>query len=247
MGHTAPFANTTGGSFGDTSSFAGSTTAGNGSGSGNGSGGSNGGAPSGNFNNGKKSGGVKTFLMGFAGAAVACVLALGGFALWQSFGSSGGGSTTLGSTSSSTIDVTGEDATLAEAVAAKCLPSVVAIDVYTEQSSMSGLFGMYGYGSSDSGELTESSLGSGVVINPKGILGEIDGLEARGVSCKNLRIDPRAHVIMPWHLLLDGLSEKMRGKSEIGTTKKGIGPCYMDKAERCGCLLYTSQSPRDRG
>ena len=81
-------------------------------------------------------------------------------------------------------------------------------------------------------------LGSGVVINPKGILGEIDGLEARGVSCKNLRIDPRAHVIMPWHLEIDGLSEKMRGKGEIGTTKKGIGPCYMDKAERSGLRIY---------
>lgn len=86
-------------------------------------------------------------------------------------------------------------------------------------------------------------LGSGVVVNPEGILGEIDGLESRGISCDMLRIDPRAHVIMPWHLVLDGLSEKMRGKSEIGTTKKGIGPCYMDKAERSGLRMYDLVHP----
>lgn len=86
-------------------------------------------------------------------------------------------------------------------------------------------------------------LGAGVVIHPQGILGEIDGLEARGIPCGNLRIDPRAHVIMPWHLVLDGLSEKMRGKSEIGTTKKGIGPCYMDKAERSGIRIYDLVHP----
>ncbi|MGI5966802.1 MULTISPECIES: adenylosuccinate synthase [Anaerotruncus] len=86
-------------------------------------------------------------------------------------------------------------------------------------------------------------LGSGVVINPKGILGEIDGLTARGICCDNLRIDPRAHIIMPWHLEIDGLSEKMRGKSEIGTTKKGIGPCYMDKAERSGLRIYDLVHP----
>ncbi|NMB30587.1 MAG: adenylosuccinate synthase, partial [Clostridiales bacterium] len=81
-------------------------------------------------------------------------------------------------------------------------------------------------------------IGSGVVIDPKGILEEIDGLVARGISCDNLRIDPRAHVIMPWHISLDGLSEKSRGKGDIGTTGKGIGPCYMDKAERSGLRMY---------
>ncbi len=81
-------------------------------------------------------------------------------------------------------------------------------------------------------------IGSGTVIDPKAILEEIDGLKDRGISCENLRIDPRAHVIMPWHIALDGMSEKMRGSSEIGTTKRGIGPCYMDKAERCGIRIY---------
>lgn len=86
-------------------------------------------------------------------------------------------------------------------------------------------------------------LGAGVVVNPKGILGEIDGLESRGIRCDLLRIDPRAHVIMPWDLELDGLSEKLRGKAEIGTTKKGIGPCYMDKAERSGLRIYDLVHP----
>ena len=86
-------------------------------------------------------------------------------------------------------------------------------------------------------------IGCGVVIDPKVILQEIDGLIARGIDCKNLRIDPRAHVIMPWHIALDGLSEKKRGNAEIGTTRRGIGPCYMDKAERCGIRMYDLVHP----
>ena len=81
-------------------------------------------------------------------------------------------------------------------------------------------------------------IGCGVVIDPKVILKEIDGLISRGISCENLKIDPRAHVIMPWHIALDELSEQRRGNSDIGTTKRGIGPCYMDKAERCGLRIY---------
>ncbi len=85
---------------------------------------------------------------------------------------------------------------------------------------------------------TPCLIGCGVVVDPKVILGEIDGLESRGISCANLHIDPRAHVIMPWHIALDGLSEEARGVSDIGTTRCGIGPCYMDKAERCGIRMY---------
>lgn len=81
-------------------------------------------------------------------------------------------------------------------------------------------------------------VGCGVVVDPRVILGEIDALEKRGVSCDNLRIDPRAHVIMPWHIALDGLSEAARGAADIGTTKCGIGPCYMDKDERSGLRIY---------
>ena len=80
-------------------------------------------------------------------------------------------------------------------------------------------------------------IGCGTVIDPKALIAEIDGLAARGVSCDGLRIDPRAHVIMPWHLELDALSEKARGSEDIGTTRRGIGPCYMDKAERSGIRI----------
>lgn len=85
---------------------------------------------------------------------------------------------------------------------------------------------------------TPCLIGCGVVVDPKVLLGEIDGLESRGISCNNLHIDPRAHVIMPWHIALDSLSEAARGASDIGTTHCGIGPCYMDKAERSGIRIY---------
>lgn len=90
---------------------------------------------------------------------------------------------------------------------------------------------------------TPCLIGCGVVIDPKVILEEIDSLESRGVSCANLRIDPRAHVIMPWHIELDGLSEAARGGADIGTTRRGIGPCYMDKSERSGLRIYDLTHP----
>ena len=86
-------------------------------------------------------------------------------------------------------------------------------------------------------------IGAGVVLDPKDLLSEIDNLSPRGVSFDNLKIDPRAHVVMPWHITLDGLSEKFRGNSDIGTTKRGIGPCYMDKCERCGIRVYDLVHP----
>lgn len=87
-------------------------------------------------------------------------------------------------------------------------------------------------------------IGAGVVLDPKDLLSEIDNLSPRGVSFDNLKIDPRAHVVMPWHITLDGLSEKFRGNSDIGTTKRGIGPCYMDKYERCGIRVYDLVHPK---
>ena len=81
-------------------------------------------------------------------------------------------------------------------------------------------------------------IGAGVVLDPKDFISELDSLESRGISTANLKIDPRAHVVMPWHIELDGLSEKFRGNSDIGTTKRGIGPTYMDKYERCGLRIY---------
>ena len=90
---------------------------------------------------------------------------------------------------------------------------------------------------------TPCLIGAGVVLDPKVLLSEIDSLSPRGVSFDNLKIDPRAHVVMPWHITLDGLSEKFRGNSDIGTTKRGIGPCYMDKYERCGIRVYDLVHP----
>lgn len=81
-------------------------------------------------------------------------------------------------------------------------------------------------------------VGNGVVVDPKVILEEIDMLTSRGVDVSNLKIDARAHMILPYHIELDGLSEASRGKGDIGTTKRGIGPCYMDKAERCGIRMH---------
>ena len=85
---------------------------------------------------------------------------------------------------------------------------------------------------------TDCLIGCGVVIDPQDILKEIDGLTQRGVSCQNLKIDPRAHVILPWHRVLDGLSEQALGGDKIGTTGRGIGPCYTDKYARCGIRMY---------
>ena len=75
---------------------------------------------------------------------------------------------------------------------------------------------------------------NGVVLNPKAFLEELHGLEARGITNYQLKISDRASLIMPYHLMLDGASENLKGDKKIGTTKKGIGPCYTDKASRIG-------------
>lgn len=81
-------------------------------------------------------------------------------------------------------------------------------------------------------------IGPGVVVDPRAILKEIDGLLEKGISADKLFIDARCHCILPWHLELDALSEKARGGDDIGTTKKGIGPTYMDKSERIGVRMH---------
>ncbi|MDP4178135.1 MAG: adenylosuccinate synthase [Bacillota bacterium] len=93
-----------------------------------------------------------------------------------------------------------------------------------------------------SGILYEDKLnviGNGVVIDPKAFFEEIDYLKGLGVkvSPKNLIVSDRAQLIMPYHKILDALKEKSRGKNDIGTTGKGIGPCYTDKAERSGIRM----------
>lgn len=77
-------------------------------------------------------------------------------------------------------------------------------------------------------------IGDGVVIDPDALFLEIDGLNERGISADNLVISDRAHIVMPYHKVLDALSERKRGEHDIGTTGKGIGPCYADKFERSG-------------
>ncbi len=79
-------------------------------------------------------------------------------------------------------------------------------------------------------------LGGGMVVNPRKLLAEMDGLAARGVdvSPARLKLSGRAHLIMPYHIALDGAAEGARGSAAIGTTKRGIGPAYTDKAARSG-------------
>lgn len=80
-------------------------------------------------------------------------------------------------------------------------------------------------------------IGNGVVINPISLLNEIKYLNNLGVEVINLKISDRAHIIFPYHITIDKLNELKKGKEKIGTTVKGIGPCYEDKASRCGLRL----------
>src|SRR2546430_6669245 len=80
-------------------------------------------------------------------------------------------------------------------------------------------------------------IGNGVVIDPKVLTDELDGLRHRGVDTTGLRISANAHLIMPYHLMLDHAGEAKLGKLQIGTTRRGIGPCYADKAARLGIRM----------
>ncbi|MDM7862607.1 adenylosuccinate synthase [Staphylococcus borealis] len=80
-------------------------------------------------------------------------------------------------------------------------------------------------------------IGNGVVVDPVALLKELDALNERGVSTSNLRISNRAQVILPYHLVQDEYEERRRGDNKIGTTKKGIGPAYVDKAQRIGIRM----------
>ena len=88
-------------------------------------------------------------------------------------------------------------------------------------------------------------IGNGVVLDPKALFEEIDYLEGVGVKVtpEKLIISDRAQLIMPYHKVLDRLKEKARGKNDIGTTGKGIGPCYTDKFERCGIRVCDLMHP----
>ncbi|KWT85910.1 adenylosuccinate synthase [Candidatus Magnetominusculus xianensis] len=81
-------------------------------------------------------------------------------------------------------------------------------------------------------------IGNGVVVDPLALITEIDELKARGISVTgNLKVSKNAHLIMPYHVLLDGWKELKKGSKKIGTTGRGIGPCYTDKASRAGIKM----------
>lgn len=89
-------------------------------------------------------------------------------------------------------------------------------------------------------------IGSGVVVDPKVLLEEIEQMNERGITCDNLRIDARADVIMPWHRELDKLEEAFKAKQtgvNVGTTGRGIGPCYADKDDRVAIRMYDLVHP----
>lgn len=77
-------------------------------------------------------------------------------------------------------------------------------------------------------------IGNGSVVNPKALLEELASIQVEGITTDNLRISDRAHVIFPYHMLIDRLADAKKGDGKIGTTGRGIGPAYMDKAARTG-------------
>ena len=79
-------------------------------------------------------------------------------------------------------------------------------------------------------------IGNGVVVDPEVLISEIDRLQAQGINIgpQNLQLSEKAHIIMPYHQRLDLARERAKGEGKIGTTGRGIGPCYEDKVARCG-------------
>jgi adenylosuccinate synthase len=87
-------------------------------------------------------------------------------------------------------------------------------------------------------------VGAGCVVDPEQLLGEIDALEARGISTGDLHVSGNAHLIMPWHVALDSATEVSLGNLQIGTTRRGIGPAYADKAARLGIRVQDLLNPK---
>jgi adenylosuccinate synthase len=90
-------------------------------------------------------------------------------------------------------------------------------------------------------------IGNGVVVDPTAFLEEIDELESRGLSTNHVFISKRAHIIMPYHILYDTYREEAAGDDKIGTTKRGIGPCYEDKVARMGIRAIDLLNPEILG
>ena len=87
-------------------------------------------------------------------------------------------------------------------------------------------------------------IGAGCVLDPEVFLGEVEELESRGHSTSDVHVSGEAHLIMPWHVALDQASERRLGKLQIGTTRRGIGPCYADKAARLGIRVQDVLEPK---
>jgi adenylosuccinate synthase len=87
-------------------------------------------------------------------------------------------------------------------------------------------------------------VGNGVVVDPAVLLAEVDALEARGVDCGRLRVSGNAHLIMPYHQELDRVTERRLGNNKLGTTRRGIGPAYADKASRVGLRVQDLLDPK---
>src|SRR5690606_10060866 len=87
-------------------------------------------------------------------------------------------------------------------------------------------------------------IGNGVVVDPAVLISELDGLRRRGVDVTGVKLSANAHLIMPYHIMLDSAGEAKLGKLAIGTTKRGIGPCYADKAARLGIRVQDMLDPK---
>jgi adenylosuccinate synthase len=87
-------------------------------------------------------------------------------------------------------------------------------------------------------------IGNGVVVDPKVLLAEIDLLAAKGVDCTRLKVSGNAHLIMPYHQELDAITERYLGRNKLGTTRRGIGPAYADKATRVGLRVQDVLDPK---
>ena len=201
----------------------------------------------------KKHAGAKTFGIAFAGAAVACVLVIGGFSAFNAAttGSPSGTTTVLGSTTSTATTGSADgDTTLAESVSQKCLPSVVAIDVYTNQSS-----GYYGPNTSNS--LTETSLGSGVVLSQDGYIVTnyhvIEGADALKVTIDGeeydadiVGSDPSSDIAVVKAKNASGLTAIELGDSDnltVGEWVMSIGsPFGLEQSVATGIVSATNRS-----
>ena len=86
-------------------------------------------------------------------------------------------------------------------------------------------------------------IGNGVVIDPADLIDEITKLETRGVSAERLKVSDRAHLVMPWHPIIDAADEELRGANAVGTTGKGVGPAFNDKVARMGIRLSELHDP----